>query len=333
MLHWFWFMFGAKRPRMGMAALTGALSLPPALGLILTETGCTGSIGTECTLNSQCDEGLVCALGYCHVPCKEPEDCDHGQFCFQNREPNGSTVFYCAEPVACEKTTDCRENWTCHDNQCRTSCKEDADCPPWQECVSFQDKDCGSGPECILGACRDRADRPTGDAGWPSTGENGSQCQYHSQCASKNCSNWTCIGCEKDFDCGPGRACLRTNISTGECVESTTGGDSLSCGMCATAKVDGAFAKACNGQAMTCFNDTECAKLFACAYNCPTNGAGACCTRNCVNFLGTPVPSQSFFYTLSKCVYCDSTTCKTPCEPGATAYCAAIESDGGVGCQ
>ncbi len=62
-----------------------------ALGLIVISAwlavGCSGGkkieVGDPCTLNSDCNQGLVCTWGKCHQPCHTSVDCPAGQSCVQ----------------------------------------------------------------------------------------------------------------------------------------------------------------------------------------------------------------------------------------------------------
>ena len=113
------------------------------LGLMMVSAslvvGCSSAkkidAGGACVLNSDCNQGLVCTWGKCHVACHTSADCQPGQSCITASAQ--STV--CESPTACIYNSDCPTGLMCAiDQQCRQQCQKDVDCTSGQICTSTQ---------------------------------------------------------------------------------------------------------------------------------------------------------------------------------------------------
>ncbi len=99
--------------------------------------GCSSAkkidVGGTCVLNSDCNQGLMCTWGKCHVACQTSADCQPGQSCIM--ASTQSTV--CESPTACIYNSDCPAGLKCAvDQQCRQQCQTDVDCSPGQACTT-----------------------------------------------------------------------------------------------------------------------------------------------------------------------------------------------------
>ena len=89
--------------------------------------------GGACVLNSDCNQGLVCTWGKCHVACHTSADCQPGQSCITTSAQ--STV--CESPATCIYNSDCPTGLICAvDQQCRKQCQTSVDCTSGQICTS-----------------------------------------------------------------------------------------------------------------------------------------------------------------------------------------------------
>jgi hypothetical protein len=113
-----------------------------AASLLLTTLGLSGcgddpvkgGVKQGCTLNSDCNGGLVCSFGLCHQECQITTDCPAGQRCIQTDESN---VCQLDDEAGCHFKSDCEEPLVCAlDFQCRNQCQEDLDCLKGQLCAS-----------------------------------------------------------------------------------------------------------------------------------------------------------------------------------------------------
>lgn len=101
-------------------------------------TGCgddpvKAGVAKGCTLNSDCNDGLVCGFGLCHQECEESSDCPAGQRCVQSEKTN---VCQLIEEAECHFNTDCKKPLVCAvDLQCRNQCNGKEDCLASQECA------------------------------------------------------------------------------------------------------------------------------------------------------------------------------------------------------
>lgn len=85
-----------------------------------------------CSLNSDCEEGLVCAFGVCHAACETSKDCDAGR-CIVD-EGRGRVCQF-EEAKTCAFNSECPPPLICgRDGACRNQCATDRDCVPGQVC-------------------------------------------------------------------------------------------------------------------------------------------------------------------------------------------------------
>jgi hypothetical protein len=97
-----------------------------------------GKVTDSCALNSDCASPLVCVFERCHEPCNADSDCPYPARCVQSDRTN---VFACQFPdeAACSggDDSDCNAPLVCaEDDQCRSPCRNDAECPDEQSCTS-----------------------------------------------------------------------------------------------------------------------------------------------------------------------------------------------------
>ncbi|MES1184864.1 MAG: carboxypeptidase-like regulatory domain-containing protein, partial [Myxococcales bacterium] len=119
----------------------GSLGKVAAAGLLLTTLGLGGcgddpvkaGVAKGCTLNSDCNGGLVCSFGLCHQECEVTTDCPAGQRCVKTDDSN---VCQLDDEAACHFKSDCQEPLVCAiDLQCRNQCQKDLDCLKGQQCA------------------------------------------------------------------------------------------------------------------------------------------------------------------------------------------------------
>jgi hypothetical protein len=79
-----------------------------------------------CSLNSQCENPLVCTYAHCHRQCDDDRDCRGEERCVK-----GGSGHVCQLPAdtACTSKSDCNGEQVCGvDKECRDKCTSDADC-------------------------------------------------------------------------------------------------------------------------------------------------------------------------------------------------------------
>jgi hypothetical protein len=89
-----------------------------------------------CSINSECNDPLVCAFKRCHQECNSSRDCTFPQRCVVSTDSDTGTVLgkVCQLPdeadKRCAKNSDCPGLQICGiDAKCRDQCAEDRDCP------------------------------------------------------------------------------------------------------------------------------------------------------------------------------------------------------------
>src|ERR1041384_4941461 len=121
--------------------LLGSIGKFAAAGLLFASVGLTGcgdepkkgGVSKGCTLNSDCNGGLVCSFGLCHQECEQTTDCPAGQRCVQTDSAN---VCQLNDESQCHFNTDCSDPLICAiDRQCRNQCQGDKDCLDGQTCA------------------------------------------------------------------------------------------------------------------------------------------------------------------------------------------------------
>lgn len=146
--------------------------------------------GSDCTLNSECAEPLVCRLERCRRQCVDSRDCGAGLLCLRVEAMGGACQL--PEEAACTLTSDCTEGsgLQCQFGTCTTACVEDRDCPPGATCSAEMD----GGPT----ACHEPARE---------------SCIYNSDCPDEmicdalQVCRYECID-DGTRDCEPGQACV-----------------------------------------------------------------------------------------------------------------------------
>jgi hypothetical protein len=90
-----------------------------------------------CVLNSDCSSGLVCSFSRCHTPCVVSKDCPTGASCVKTGD--GNAVCQLPEEASCDNDSGCPKPLVCGvDQNCRGTCKSQADCPSGQKCSNQQ---------------------------------------------------------------------------------------------------------------------------------------------------------------------------------------------------
>lgn len=171
--------------------------------LILTLSSCGSETeneepdtGGDCTLDEDCEEGLVCeASSTCQIcqSCEVRADCQEGYSCSEVASHAGK----CCKQVQCSEDFDCDDPMYCLELICRQKpCQGDADCGRDMH-------------YCFQAECRRK------------------ECETHEDCASGLCDtvNYQCLNCSLDVDC-PGEDLI---CSGGNCVENpiSTDGDGI----------------------------------------------------------------------------------------------------------
>ena len=132
------------------------LLLAPFLLVASGEPGCSSNsakavgLGTGCSLNSDCNNPLVCVFGLCHEACAQTRDCPAGQTCVAS-----GTVNVCTLPGE----SACTDAGTCTIDT--LSCD-----PQTQKCVNpCTTAGCSvSGQVCVNDLCTDVAEGGVVDA-------------------------------------------------------------------------------------------------------------------------------------------------------------------------
>ncbi|MEZ4445924.1 MAG: hypothetical protein R3B72_43010 [Polyangiaceae bacterium] len=180
------------------------LTLSLALALLVGGGACDGTesararLGGDCSLNSDCEDGLRCTYGVCHAACATDKDCPDG-VCRMDAE---GIAFCSLAGTACNYTSECPPPQVCGvDGQCRNVCNGDRDCLPEQVCRSAT---CAALVELSEGRLPRSPDRP----------EVGAPCRYSSECGASpeglvlRCVSHRCAyACFDERDCGDYERC------------------------------------------------------------------------------------------------------------------------------
>lgn len=112
-----------------------------ATGLVAaTIAGCSSgderkraaSLAGGCSINSDCEQSLICAFGRCHKACDEDRDCFTGLRCVKSEE---RPVCQLPEETECKINDDCKGDQICGvDDECRDACEMSTDCVGDQRC-------------------------------------------------------------------------------------------------------------------------------------------------------------------------------------------------------
>lgn len=203
------------------------LTFPASLfGVYLLAVGCgdeedpKAAVGSGCTINSDCNEPLVCVFRKCHTQCEATRDCPDGQRCVIGVPP--THVCQLPEELKCVYNSECVGDQVCAiDGECRDQCKADLDCLPEQLCVTGTCAD----PEELVDGRLPPADTPIQATGQP--------CSYTSECTEGLvCKDGLCnLECLGDADCAP----YPCDTTTNRCVYPDGGvlcvpGEQIACG-------------------------------------------------------------------------------------------------------
>lgn len=111
----------------------------------LSGSGCKDTSGQEerlrnisepCSLNSDCENPLVCVFERCHEPCTDDRDCADGLRCVMSGE-FGMFVCQLPDELECVRDKDCPGDQVCGiDEICRDPCMTASECTPMQVCAT-----------------------------------------------------------------------------------------------------------------------------------------------------------------------------------------------------
>lgn len=114
-----------------------------ALGAaVMALVGCVARAGPaeQCSFNTDCADGLVCAGRVCRTQCREDRDCPGaGERCMPSGVRDRTACYRPGEVQNCVYNSDCPAGPTvCLANECRAQCREDRDCPAGTRCREDQ---------------------------------------------------------------------------------------------------------------------------------------------------------------------------------------------------
>ncbi|HEY3493965.1 MAG TPA: hypothetical protein VGK73_04735 [Polyangiaceae bacterium] len=118
--------------------LGGALALLAQNGCSSDEELRAAKLGEGCSLDSECQDPLICAFARCHHECNDDGDCAEksGTRCVHS-PIDGILVCQLVDDVECENDNDCPGKQQCGiDDECRERCDVDGDCTPTQVCAN-----------------------------------------------------------------------------------------------------------------------------------------------------------------------------------------------------
>jgi hypothetical protein len=91
-------------------------------------------LASGCSLNSDCDDPLVCIFSLCHQQCTATRDCPNNEACVET--PSGNGVCQLASEAPCSPTKQCTGDLVCGlDSQCRAPCQGVGNCLAGQQCT------------------------------------------------------------------------------------------------------------------------------------------------------------------------------------------------------
>jgi hypothetical protein len=91
-----------------------------------------------CSINSDCEDKLVCVFERCHKECDADRDCTAPLRCMRGDEDEGETnVCQLEDEIACERDKDCKGDQECGvDDECRDPCSDEDACLPGLLCAA-----------------------------------------------------------------------------------------------------------------------------------------------------------------------------------------------------
>ena len=111
------------------------------LGLVfavVAGAACSGSsdvppLNADCSINTDCNNPLVCAFKRCHNKCTSSRDCPEGQRCVKPTDVDtgsvNANVCQLPEETHCHLNSECADGLICGvDGLCRNQCDKDRDC-------------------------------------------------------------------------------------------------------------------------------------------------------------------------------------------------------------
>src|SRR6185369_15835404 len=96
-------------------------------------SGAGGASPGGCSINSDCNNPLVCAFKRCHTQCSSTRDCPAGLRCVHARDVDTGAILgdvcQLADERVCTRNSQCSATQVCAvDGQCRDLCDTDRDC-------------------------------------------------------------------------------------------------------------------------------------------------------------------------------------------------------------
>lgn len=215
-------------------------------------TACISGKCVNCTEDTQCGNGYVCANYVCRKGnCRGPEDqsCVSGQVC---RE------YQC---TPCQKHEECGKKRICRTGQCEVGCQDRSDCENRQVCDTSTNtcKECLQHVDCIDGKLCDPTDTKCKEClknedcrqgVCDKTSGTCKPCLQDTDCSTgQRCKNAQCTDCRADADCSTGQHCEAGRCNMPECQ------DSRDC-------KDGKICR--NRRCETCNQDADCGTAQIC---------------------------------------------------------------------
>lgn len=278
------------------------------LTLCLTACGGTDATSKTCNATAECDEGFVCAAGYCIL---EDRACSATSPCPGDLSCCGGT---CKEGGCCLADVDCGGNGYCNSGACipgsRGACDSDADCGGDAQCLTNvrQCVECVGTADCAPGYSCSPANACTTDSGCSA----GSCLQQGKVCAPEQ---GACRNCVSDNECG-GKIC----DATGTCIDCVASNQCTDDRVCTNGSCT-------RGQGTSCVNNADCGGLVCiqrgegktcepCFINEECGPAGICTGGRCFATDGECLSDAECDYPSEICNY-------DTCEPGcATTGCS-----------
>lgn len=273
-------------------------------------------VRAACTLNSDCNEGLVCLFERCHAECTKDGDCVRPTVCrpLQSYKGSGAGVCLLPEEVRCVGGNDneCLGSLACGpDKTCRSRCS--AGCPKKQVC---SDDWCADSNELV-------------DGGLPEIAPS-SACQIPSDCPGDlTCRAGFCAPqCRLNKDCPSGESCNERGVCIGQgialppgvtppngfgatCVTNSTCtplSSVLSCLPSGRCGVECLVESDCNTALGQCCSENRCVSGRACV---PDAGVGAPDGGGCR--FDADCPQKGFCDGFNRCINGECRNDRGPC--------------------
>src|ERR1017187_6716532 len=112
-----------------------------AVAIACAMPGCSSKssgvgLASGCSLNSDCNNPLVCIFSLCHQECASSRDCPSGEACVETT--SGSGVCQLPAEANCSPTQQCNGGLVCgQDSKCRASCMTASNCLMGQSCTQL----------------------------------------------------------------------------------------------------------------------------------------------------------------------------------------------------